>query len=304
MSPRRTTPRRWSFRRRWQNTLHEARIGGAVVAEGVRWRRRDADPAGDLLRGDGARQGAGAGEHPRARHGWPRGHNSRHRRTEGALAREHPLRRGEDALEPAPSVRRCRELSPRGSPRMFAGAGACARHLLGEDRLLDHAAPVLPSATTAVRARAACLRRRNSKRLSIILRGPGVVLFQPRAQFVPEPLLGLVSEIILDPLNQRASAPRAPASSIVTRPVSLSERSSSCTRRDRAPRARPSPSGWPRAIAPPVDTIHVRLQLAPPGRDHGGERLQLDLDPARCRSISLVVALEPLRVARGSGRSA
>ena len=52
------TTRRSSSARQWQRKLHEARLRRSLVAEGVRRPRRDADRAGDLQRGDGARRGA------------------------------------------------------------------------------------------------------------------------------------------------------------------------------------------------------------------------------------------------------
>ena len=71
------------------------RMGRHLVAEGVRRPRRDADRAGDLLRGDGAGRRAARGERDRARDGRPRRDHARHRGAEAALPGADPVRRGD-----------------------------------------------------------------------------------------------------------------------------------------------------------------------------------------------------------------
>ena len=58
-----------------------ARLGGAELARAVRRRRRDADRAGDLLRGDRARPRAADGQHARPHDGRPDRHRPRRPRT-------------------------------------------------------------------------------------------------------------------------------------------------------------------------------------------------------------------------------
>ena len=70
-----------------------ARLGRAHVADGVRRRRRDADRAGDLLRGVRPRPRAADGQRARPDDGRAGGHRARHRRAEGALPRADPVRR-------------------------------------------------------------------------------------------------------------------------------------------------------------------------------------------------------------------
>ena len=71
------------------------RLGRHLVAEGVRRPRRDADRAGDLLRGDGPRQRARAGERARPRDGRPGRDRPRHRGAEAALPRADPVGGGD-----------------------------------------------------------------------------------------------------------------------------------------------------------------------------------------------------------------
>ena len=70
------------------------RLRRLLLAEGVRRPRRHARRAGALRRGDGARQGALAGERARHGDGRARGHRPRHRRAEGALPR--PILTGDE----------------------------------------------------------------------------------------------------------------------------------------------------------------------------------------------------------------
>ena len=70
-----------------------ARLGRPDLADRVRRRRRDADRAGDPVRGVRALAGAADGQRARADDGRPDGHRARHRRSEGALPLADPVRR-------------------------------------------------------------------------------------------------------------------------------------------------------------------------------------------------------------------
>ncbi|CAA9535745.1 MAG: Acyl-CoA dehydrogenase, long-chain specific, partial [uncultured Solirubrobacteraceae bacterium] len=142
-----------------------ARLGGAVVARGVRRGGRHARRAGDLLRGDRARRRPADGQRARPRDGWPDRHRPRRRGAEGALPLADP-QRGRDLV---PGLLRARVGL---GPRVAQDAGGARRRRVGRhgpEGLDDDGAPV-----EVVHARRAHgPRRRQAPRADLLPDGHG-----------------------------------------------------------------------------------------------------------------------------------